>query len=367
MDLRQLSALAAVADAGSFSAAARHLHTVQSNVSTHVARLERELGATLVDRSTGALTDEGEVVLDIIHRLQATQAGDLAVRWNCKAGKCGSCSAEINGRPRLMCMTRLDSLDLAAPVTVEPMRAFPLIKDLATDAIQRISTDAAGEEGNRDSSRPVFSPDGSKVAFGSSASNLVPGDTNDQGEVFVKDLRSGAIERISTAADGTQGNSGRYGPAFSPDGGKVAFTSVASNLVPGDTNSQPDVFVRDRVTGTTERVSVSSAGVEGVYNSGSPAISDDGLERHYLPYMFKGKVPLWLRQMTREVIAQAEAGGVNPRDYGVLPKPLSMDMYNRGLRYFLWIPGIFGTLLTGAATVAELSPWYQSCYFPPCY
>ena len=97
------------------------------------------------------------------------------------------------------------------------------------------------------------------------------------------------------------------------------------------------------------------------------AISDDRLERHYLPYMFNGKVPLWLRQMTREVIAQAEAGGVNPKDYGVLPKPLSMDMYNRGLRYCLWITVIFGTLLTGAATVAELAPWYQSCYFPPCY
>src|SRR5215207_9870808 len=77
--------------------------------------------------------NEGEVVLDVIHRLQATQAGDLAVRWNCKAGKCGSCSAEIHGKPRLMCMTRLDSINLAEPVTVEPMKAFPLIKDLVTD------------------------------------------------------------------------------------------------------------------------------------------------------------------------------------------------------------------------------------------
>jgi len=75
----------------------------------------------------------GMVVLDAIHQIQATQAPDLAVRWNCKAGKCGSCSAEINGQPRLMCMTRLNSLDLISPVTVEPMRAFPLIKDLVTD------------------------------------------------------------------------------------------------------------------------------------------------------------------------------------------------------------------------------------------
>ena len=76
---------------------------------------------------------EGLVVLDCVHQIQATQAPDLACRWNCKAGKCGSCSAEVNGQPRLMCMTRLNELDLAKPVTVEPMRAFPLIRDLVTD------------------------------------------------------------------------------------------------------------------------------------------------------------------------------------------------------------------------------------------
>src|SRR5512134_2782896 len=76
---------------------------------------------------------EGMVVLDAVHRIQAEQAPDLACRWNCKAGKCGSCSAEINGRPRLMCMTRLNSLPLDAPVSVEPMRAFPPVKDLVTD------------------------------------------------------------------------------------------------------------------------------------------------------------------------------------------------------------------------------------------
>ena len=77
--------------------------------------------------------EEGEVVLDAIHRLQATQAGDLAVRWNCKAGKCGSCSAEINGRPRLMCMTRLSDFEPTETITVTPMRAFPVIRDLVTD------------------------------------------------------------------------------------------------------------------------------------------------------------------------------------------------------------------------------------------
>jgi len=77
--------------------------------------------------------NEGEVVLDVIHRLQATQAGDLAVRWNCKAGKCGSCSAEINGRPRLMCLTRMSTFAEGEVVTVTPMRTFPVIRDLVTD------------------------------------------------------------------------------------------------------------------------------------------------------------------------------------------------------------------------------------------
>ncbi len=76
--------------------------------------------------------NEGEVVLDIIHRIQATEAPDLACRWNCKAGKCGSCAAEINGKPRLMCMTRMDQLP-EGPVTVTPMKTFPIIRDLVTD------------------------------------------------------------------------------------------------------------------------------------------------------------------------------------------------------------------------------------------
>lgn len=77
--------------------------------------------------------DEGMVVLDAVHRIQAEQAPDLAVRWNCKAGKCGSCSAEINGMPKLMCMTRLGELNLDMPVILEPMHAFPSIRDLVTD------------------------------------------------------------------------------------------------------------------------------------------------------------------------------------------------------------------------------------------
>ena len=75
----------------------------------------------------------GMVVLDAVHRIQAEQAPDLAIRWNCKAGKCGSCSAEVNGMPRLMCMTRLSDLPLPEPVTLRPMKTFPIVRDLVTD------------------------------------------------------------------------------------------------------------------------------------------------------------------------------------------------------------------------------------------
>ena len=76
---------------------------------------------------------EGMVVLDAVHYVQANQAQDLACRWNCKAGRCGSCSAEVNGRPKLMCMTRMDHYPAGEPIAVAPMRAFPIIKDLVTD------------------------------------------------------------------------------------------------------------------------------------------------------------------------------------------------------------------------------------------
>jgi succinate dehydrogenase / fumarate reductase iron-sulfur subunit len=113
--------------------------------------------------SAGQLQDystqvsEGMVVLDAIHRIQAEGATDLAVRWNCKAGKCGSCSAEINGIPRLLCMTRLSELDLAQPVIVEPMRAFPGIKDLVTDVSSNFR---AKKKIRKFTPRPPDAPDG---------------------------------------------------------------------------------------------------------------------------------------------------------------------------------------------------------------
>ena len=91
------------------------------------------------DRESGGFQEyttevsEGMVVLDAVHQIQAQSANDMAVRWNCKAGKCGSCSAEVNGNPRLMCMTRMNEIPTDKPVTIEPLKAFPLVKDLVTE------------------------------------------------------------------------------------------------------------------------------------------------------------------------------------------------------------------------------------------
>jgi succinate dehydrogenase / fumarate reductase iron-sulfur subunit len=90
-----------------------------------------EKGGEFADHSIEVA--QGMVVLDAVRQIQAEQANDLALRWNCKAGKCGSCSAEVNGMPRLMCMTRLSELPLEQPVTIEPMKAFPRVKDLISD------------------------------------------------------------------------------------------------------------------------------------------------------------------------------------------------------------------------------------------
>jgi len=112
-------------------------------------------GGDFVDYRTEVT--EGMVVLDAVHQIQSESANDLAVRWNCKAGKCGSCSAEVNGKPKLMCMTRLSDLPLDEPVTVEPMRAFPRLRDLVTDVSWNFE---AKKKIKRFAPRPPDAPDG---------------------------------------------------------------------------------------------------------------------------------------------------------------------------------------------------------------
>jgi Tol biopolymer transport system component len=152
------------------------------------------------------------------------------------------------------------------------------VRDRQTGTTTRVSVANAGYEGNNDSSSPSISADGRYVAFASLASNLVSGagDTNGVEDIFVRDRQTGTTERVSVSSAGTQGNGASSSPSISADGRYVAFYSLASNLVSGDTNGTFDIFVRDRQTGTTELVSVSSSGVQGNSASSSPSISADG-------------------------------------------------------------------------------------------
>src|SRR5207249_4731469 len=161
------------------------------------------------------------------------------------------------------------------------------VHDRQTGATERVSVASGGAQGNGSSGLigfafpPALSADGRFIAFVSLATSLVAGDTNGATDVFVRDRQTGMTARVSVASDGTQANNVSSYPALSADGRFLAFQSHATNLVVGDTNGKTDVFVHDRQTGTTERVSVASGGgTQGTGNSGGffafPALSADG-------------------------------------------------------------------------------------------
>ncbi|HLE14017.1 MAG TPA: hypothetical protein VI776_04650 [Anaerolineales bacterium] len=153
------------------------------------------------------------------------------------------------------------------------------VHDRQTGSTERVSVASDGSQGNDSSfgSKPSFSVDGRYVTFLSSASNLVNRDTNGTDDVFVHDLQTGITERVSVASDGSQGKGGSGGASISADGRYVAFDSEASNLVSGDSNAAVDIFVHDRQTGNTERVSVASDGSQANGYSASPSISANGI------------------------------------------------------------------------------------------
>jgi uncharacterized membrane protein len=150
------------------------------------------------------------------------------------------------------------------------------VHDRQTGTTTRVSVKSDGSEANARSEQSAISGDGRYVAFQSQASNLVDGDTNGLQDVFVHDRQDGATTRASVRSDGTQGNDASEFPAISADGRYVAFDSLASNLVDGDTNGKLDIFVHDRQTGATTRASVKSDGSQGNGPSYYPSISDDG-------------------------------------------------------------------------------------------
>ena len=157
-----------------------------------------------------------------------------------------------------------------------PFNPFPKPVDSTTGTTTRVSVASDGEQGNSSSYDSSISADGRYVAFESSASNLVSGDTNGAYDVFVHDRQTGQTTRVSVASDGSQGNDGSEDPSISADGRYVAFVSYASNLVSGDTNVDADVFVHDRQTGQTTRVSIASDGNQGNGECWYTSISADG-------------------------------------------------------------------------------------------
>ena len=168
-----------------------------------------------------------------------------------------------------------DSSNLVPGDTNEASDVF--LRNLATGVTRRVSTGPGGRQGDAGSGLPAISADGRWLAFTSFASNLVSGDTNGVEDVFVRSLRTGVTRRVSVATGEARGNAdGHYLPAISAHGRFVAFTSTSPDLVPGDRNGFTDVFVRDRWSGTTRRVSVGPGGAEADSSSFSPAISGDG-------------------------------------------------------------------------------------------
>jgi Tol biopolymer transport system component len=150
------------------------------------------------------------------------------------------------------------------------------VRDRVAGGTARVSVSSTGAQANGNSGWPSISADGRYVAFSSEASNLVPGDTNGVTDIFVRDRVAGGTTRVSVSSTGVQANGNSAWPSISADGRYVAFQSEATNLVPGDTNSAPDIFVHDRVTGGTARVSVATGGVQANGFSRSPSISADG-------------------------------------------------------------------------------------------
>jgi Tol biopolymer transport system component len=150
------------------------------------------------------------------------------------------------------------------------------VHDRLNGTTERVSVDAAGMEATQNSFSPSISSDGRYVSFTSAATTLVAGDTNGFWDIFVRDRVGATIERVSLSTAGAQGNFLSFESAISGDGRFVAFGSLASNLVAGDANGAADVFVRDRLNASTERVSIDSGGLPGNMNSNMPAISPDG-------------------------------------------------------------------------------------------
>jgi Tol biopolymer transport system component len=197
----------------------------------------------------------------------------LSVASDGTAGNADSFAPSLSADGSTVAFASL-ATNFSAPEAVQVVNVF--VRDQRTAKTERISAGLGGADADGDSKTPSVSADGSVVAFESSASNLVPGDTNGVSDVFVRDRAAGRTTVVSVDSAGTPGNEGSFTPSISADGRYVAFASDATALVAGDHNRAEDVFVHDRRTGKTVRVSVASDGQPGNGNSYSPAISANG-------------------------------------------------------------------------------------------
>ena len=201
------------------------------------------------------------------------------------------------------------------------------VRDRLTGRATVASVASDGGEANHNSFDPVISADGRYVVFVSQATNLVPGDTNGFNDIFLRDLVAGTTTRLSVSSAEAQANSVSHGPAINGDGRFVAFYSNASNLVAGDTNNRWDTFVRDVVAGTTERVSVSTAGVETAFGDGvNPSITADG---RFVAFLSQGSHDPDVLQHAQEIYIRDRTAGtttlVRPTEAGGLS--------NAGIRF----------------------------------
>jgi Tol biopolymer transport system component len=210
------------------------------------------------------------------------------------------------------------------------------LRDRLNNTTEIVSLSSAGAAGSATSEYPVISPDGRFVAFRSDAVNLVAADTNGYGDVFVRDRQSGTTERVSVSSAGAQGSLGSQEAAISADGRWVAFESAAPNFVTGDTNAKLDVFLRDRQTGTTTRVSVDSSGAQGNGDSMFPSMSADGRYLSFLsdaPNLVSGDTnavrDLFLRDREVGTTERVSVGSAGAQQNGDSPlgggAPLSAD------------------------------------------
>jgi hypothetical protein len=223
---------------------------------------------------TKLVADDTNAASDIfIHNLKTKTTSRVSVASDGTQGDKGSSKPSLSADGRIVSfISTATNLVTGDTNNVEDI----FVRDIKTNTTTRVSVSSDGKQSNGTSFKQALSADGRFVAFQSSASNLVKGDTNERDDIFVHDRETKETTRVSVATDGTQANNGGWHPAISADGRFVAYWSASSNLVAGDTNFFEDVFVYDRETKETTRVSVASDGTEGNAESATPSISADG-------------------------------------------------------------------------------------------